>query len=120
MICRAGCRQDDVIGALRGRGLWPAPASEPSRRTRRREPSVTGLALELAARQPWARDPELYRAYDDTRASRQRVDQLRRAATAAGPSDAAWDVLAFAAWLEREGLAVEAELDALMAEGQIA
>ena len=74
------------------------------------------LGLALARRQPWARD-EVRMVGEITRAIRRRrraVDVARDAATRAGDCEAAWNLLARAAFMDTEAEAIEADLDETM------
>lgn len=90
---------------------------EPRGRTRSLLQEARTGALREARRQPWARPGvhELYRVSDWTRLIRRRIDHVRRAATAAGPTAAVWRILALAAEMERDLEGVEAGLDELLA-----
>lgn len=70
-----------------------------------------------ARRQPWARPgvQELFTAADWIRARRRLIDRVRRAATEAGPTEAAWEALAAATAEERRVSGVEAAVDELAA-----
>ena len=97
VICRAGCSQDEVIAALRTRGLWGTPPMP----GRERSPAEEALALARAIRtrlSPWL---ARYRDADEDRFVSQTIVRARQVATALGDCDAAWALLEAAAELER-------------------
>ncbi len=78
--------------------------------------------LREARRQPWALPGvrDLYRVSDWIRLARQQIDYVRQAATAAGPTEAAWRTLTLTAETERDVERVEAALDELLALDAVA
>lgn len=113
VVCRAGCRQGEVIAALQARGLWrPAPAHTPGRREAPLEAARREILAEARC-QPWARQGVLYlySVSDWLRTNRKRVAGLRAAVTEAG-----WSALAEAARMETLAEYVEMQLDTLTAE----
>jgi hypothetical protein len=115
-FCRAGCRQDEVLRALRERGLWASPARRPRSRPAWRSPlaAARDRVLAEAKRERWARPGaiEMYRAADAVRTGLLASARLRQAATTAGDREEIWDLLDRAAEIEREAFGLEAELDA--------
>jgi hypothetical protein len=100
--CFAGCSYPDIIRALRLERL-------PSGSHSIREPNVHALALCIARAQRWA-DPfarDVMSISKHVRECFRAADALRRRATLAGPTPAAWDDLVRAARLECEALRVE-------------
>jgi hypothetical protein len=125
--CRAGCRQAEVLAALRARGLW-----QPRRRDAQTSASTASTlvtarrqALEDARRQPWNRDGvlALYAVCDWLRLTRRKVDSLRRVFRELGSHgdevEIGHDILARAVRLETLSHAVESELDEILAEGRL-
>lgn len=117
--CHAGCRLEEVVAAL-GIAVGdlfhvPRVAEPRPRRLSPREAARAAILREVG-RQPWARPEVLatYQAADLIRARYQTADRLRRAATAAGPTDAAWNDLERAAHLERQAHVAEATLDEVL------
>jgi hypothetical protein len=108
VICRAGCTQAEVIGALTARGLW-------SNGTRIATSWRLASPLESAFRdflaQRW-NDVSVLRNYaiaDQIRSVYRYVAAVRRAAVS--DDEEAWDRLMEAARVESELLQVERELD---------
>lgn len=124
VVCRAGCRQVEVIEALRQRGLWPSGRDRrPLAPTRPATPLAAARQeiLEAARRQPWARPgiTALYEASDLVRTTRRKVGCIRAFAHHLGPDEPrCHEILGVAARLETLGFALEAELDELVAEGR--
>jgi hypothetical protein len=114
--CFGGCSQTEVLDQLRTFRLWPS-AQVQAQPPRLR--SVLNEALALARRQPWTRPGVLfrYRRSDEIRRHYRLAEGLRREATmtaraaSLGDTPAVWQILALAAVVEREGLALETELD---------
>lgn len=107
LTCRAGCRTEEVLGAL---GLdWSALFADgrpPRRRPQHRSllDEARARVLAEARRQRWARPGviERYRDADTFRAMARVIDRARRIATQLGPEDLkAWELLEHAAALER-------------------
>lgn len=101
--CFAGCTYDEITRALgmeRAERTLTAPRSTPF-----------ALALAIARRQPWMREEThvVYFISDAIRARRRCADRLRRAATAAGDADPAWNYARVAADLDCEALRIEEE-----------
>jgi hypothetical protein len=116
--CYAGCRQTEVLEALRARGLWttsPSAGSLPAARTSSPLAQARRGIIREARAQRWAEPGvlELYRISDYIRGRRRLADRAR-AAAAALPEDRAWDLLALAARAERDALNVEAALEAAL------
>lgn len=116
IICRAGCRQDEVIEALRARGLWPGTAPRRPERRRSALDEARAQVLAEAKRQAWAREGVLehYAAADAIRRRLRTADRARRVACALGPGERVWNLLQRAARLETDALAAEAAGDELM------
>lgn len=113
VICRAGCRQAEVLEALRARGLWPSsPAPSAPRPPRSLLEEVRQQVLAEAGQQGWARSGILamYHRADLLRCLDRTVVLSRRVGTALGPIDHAWDLLDAAAGLERVRLLEDGEL----------
>ena len=114
--CFGGCSQTEVVERLRTFQLWPSAQAQAQPSKLR---SVHDEALALARRQPWARPDVIlrYRRSDEIRRRHRLAERLRREATMAaratslGDTPAVWQILAVAAAVEREGLALEAGLD---------
>lgn len=102
VICRAGCRQDEVLTALRARGLWgsEAPRRWPHSPTpgAQARAEVLRRARRAAARlAPYA---EVFAEADSFRLATQTIARARVCATTLGDTEAAWALLAVAAQLE--------------------
>jgi hypothetical protein len=125
-ICRAGCRQTDVLEALRTRGLWRAHQHAAPGRSLQESPLVAARRQVLAdARaQRWADEGIrlLYEISDWIRSSRRHIDTLRDTVAPLGSRaehiEAAQTILAAAASLETFTNAVESELDDILADGR--
>lgn len=108
MHCFSGCRNEDIARAL-GVRLRDLLGGEPAATQPRRHPRTShGIALELAREQRWVDALPAYEVADAIRQGERLVVTTRRQATAMGDTDAAWHLLALAADLEVELLALEA------------
>lgn len=67
--------------------------------------------FEMARRQPWVAWQQRYAAADTVRTRLRDVDRMRKAATAWGDTGPAWELLALAAAIETEVLALEHAVD---------
>lgn len=114
--CRAGCRQEDVLAALRLRGLWANTATgrrllvggqvsllEEAREKVREEAERQRRTLEAVR--------ELNALGDHIRLKTQVVAEARKVATMMGDCPEAWNLLTLADIVERETRALELELD---------
>lgn len=125
--CFAGCRIEDIVAALgiSLRELFPARDSGHERRSPPRPRSALYQARADVFREARHQQQRLapYRTLfaeaDEIRVGFQHVAGARRAATGRGECEAAWEILAEAAALERETLLIEAELDQLLAEKRL-
>ena len=77
--------------------------------------------LRVALRQPWNREGVrlLYQASDFVRRERRGASELRRLARGHAEHPDVWEILARAAGLDTAATVVEAELDAILAEGPL-
>jgi len=120
--CRAGCRQADVLAALRARGLWRSANKTASARQSPLEEARAAVIHDALA-QPWAREGVLllYELVDWLRHSRRKVAALREYVAGLGRRaenlEAAHEILSCAARLETLTLAIEQELDEVVAGG---
>lgn len=119
LLCRSGCRQNEVIDALRARGLWSSTAPAPRRPARRRsildQAREEVLAEARRQRERYAPYRPLFQLAEVIRHRHQLVHRARRVATTLGVGERAWNILAQAARLETEALAAEAVGDELVA-----
>ena len=106
--CLAGCRQIEVLEALRARRLWhePAAALPPSAQPLTPEQERARAFTEIASQarhEAWARPGviESYRAADQARETEALPARLRAAATRAGDTAHGWDIAALAAAMKR-------------------
>ena len=121
-ICRAGCRQDEVLQALCARGLW-SHGREISRSWESPLAAARRQVLADARAQRWADEGVqlLYGISDWIRSSRRHIDTLRDTVAPLGSRAqeiaSAHTILAAAASLETFVNAIEAELDDIIAVG---
>jgi hypothetical protein len=112
MICRSGCRQEEILAGLRQRGLWSS--SRPSRRSSTESPLAQARReILLDARRQQARlahYAELFAESDSIRGADRVILEARAVATRLGPRE---DVFA---WLWQ---VAELELDTRMAEARL-
>jgi hypothetical protein len=117
------CEPHEIASAL---GIPLAELLHDSPRGQRRQATprrnlpigeTRATALREAPAQPWMQPGvlALYVGADRMRAQQQLIDRARRAATAAGPSKRAWNILALAARLEPSVVQTEPLLDELAA-----
>lgn len=117
--CRAGCRQEDVLAALRLRGLW-ANTSLGRRLLAGGRVSLLDEARERVReeaerqRQHLEAARELNALGDHIRLKTQAIAEARKVAAAMGECEEAWGLLDLAAKVERETRALELELDELL------
>ena len=115
--CFAGCRPEEIVAklGLHLRDLFPESAARRARPPAPRPEWMTPLMearreiLTTARRQPWARPGVLaaYEEADRVRATLRQIDAARNVATARGPSEIAWELLALAVSVERDVLMFE-------------
>ena len=125
--CFALCRVEAVVTALglTMRELFPPRPSSTSRRPAPRLASLLDEArsevLRGAQRQLVKLEPyrPLNQMADFIRRALHIIDASRRDATVLGPSERVWDPMASAAHLEANVLAVEAQLDDILARGRL-
>ncbi len=109
--CHGGCDQRAVIAALHARQLWPAPGPARERACSASPLDEARRAIRMEARRQVSRLPlEGYRWADEIRWCYRLVRRAHEVATRLGPmSEAAWELLTQAAWLETATHAAEAD-----------
>jgi hypothetical protein len=110
--CFSGCRIEGIAQAL-GVTLRELLGGEPAatREPRHRPRTAHDIVLELARGQKWVDALPAYEVADAIRQGECLVEITRRRATAMGDTDAAWDLLALAAELERLTWQLEVDAD---------